>query len=158
MEEESSLFNEFSGACKYIDAPFSSYPKEFSGACTYIGPPICFKSFLWSGAALKRFGAKVQWFMVCAPRNEGGLGFKLLKLWNKATMLRHLWTLNQKADSLWVKWVHTYVIKNKYLWHMAPPQDTFWTLRKLFQIRDMGHSLVKHMVVDGTGTFLWIDN
>lgn len=36
-------------------------------------------------------------------------------------MLRNLWALSEEIDSLWVKWVHTYVIKNKSLWHMTLP-------------------------------------
>ena len=68
---------------------------------------------LWTGAELKKSGAKVQWFLVCYPKTEGGLGFKPLKLWNKATTFRHLRALISKADTLWVKWVHTCVIKSK---------------------------------------------
>jgi hypothetical protein len=54
------------------------------------------RAFLWSGVDLKTTGAKVSWKDVCTPKLEGGLGFKPLKDWNKATMLRHLWPLARK--------------------------------------------------------------
>lgn len=64
-------------------------------------------AFLWKGVELKSAGAKVKWTSVCAPKREGGLGFKLMKDWNRASMLRHLWAISSKAYSLWIKWVHT---------------------------------------------------
>ena len=45
------------------------------------------KAFLWTGATLRNSGAKVQWALVCSPKNEGGLGFKPLKERNKAQCL-----------------------------------------------------------------------
>lgn len=44
------------------------------------------RSFQWTGQ-----GQKIQWDWVCTPKDEGGFGFKPLKTWNKATMIRHLW-------------------------------------------------------------------
>ena len=38
------------------------------------------RSFLWSGLDLKNTGAKVAWDRVCAPKNEGGLGFKSMTI------------------------------------------------------------------------------
>lgn len=84
--------------------------------------------FLWSGAELKYSGTKVKWEHICCPKVEGGLGFRRLKDWNKATMLRHLWALSKKEDSFWVKWIHTYIIKGKCLWSMKVPQDPAWTV------------------------------
>ena len=85
------------------------------------------RAFLWSSAEMKQTGAKVQWYMVCTPNTEGGLGFRLLREWNrnKATMIRHSWAISSKTDSLWVKWIHIYIIKDHNLWYrpylMASP-------------------------------------
>lgn len=73
------------------------------------------RSFLWSGPDLKTSGAKVAWKSTCTPKSEGRLGFKLLKDWNKALMLRHLWAVCLKAGTLWIKWIHTYVIKEQFV-------------------------------------------
>lgn len=37
------------------------------------------RAFLWSGSELKSTGAKVSWQDVCVPKEEGGLGFRLMK-------------------------------------------------------------------------------
>ena len=116
------------------------------------------KAFLWAGAELKKSGAKVQWLLVCSPKPEGGLGFKPPKLWNKAIMIRHLWALSAKADSLWVKWVHTFVIKNRCLWNVKLLQGSSWTVRKMFKLREMAQPLIRSVVGDSSEVFLWFDN
>lgn len=62
-----------------------------------------------------------------------------------------------KSNSLWVKWVHTYIIKRKCLWHMKIPQDFSWTLRKLFNLRELGQPFIRHVIGNGNNTFLWLD-
>lgn len=115
-------------------------------------------AFLWSGPDMRHTGAKVKWDHICRPKAEGGLGFRKVKEWNKATMLKHLWALCKKADSLWVKWVHTYIIKNQSLWHMDTPRDSSWTIRKIFGMRSLGQPLIQYRVGNGKSTFLWFDN
>lgn len=95
---------------------------------------------------------------MCSPKEEVGLGFKPLRLWNQATMTRHLWALSKKADSLWVRWIHSYIIKGKCLWMMQLPQNSPWTIRKLFKLRDKVQPLIKHVIGDGDSTFLWLDH
>lgn len=45
-------------------------------------------AFLCSGPDMKHTGAKVKWDHICCPKLEGGLDFRKVKEWNKATMLR----------------------------------------------------------------------
>lgn len=42
----------------------------------------------------------------------GGLGVRNLLLWYEAAVGKHVWDIEQKADNLGVKWVHTVYIKN----------------------------------------------
>ena len=71
-------------------------------------------------------------------------------------MLRHLWALSSKSDSLWVKLIHAFVIKDRNLWYMPFPQDSSWILRKLFKLKALCQSLIKYAVGDGFNTFLWL--
>lgn len=60
------------------------------------------RSFLWSGLELKKTGAKVAWDRLCAPRGEGGLGFKSMEIWNKAAVSKHIWFLVSGGEqSMW---------------------------------------------------------
>lgn len=86
---------------------------------------------------MKSSGAKVKWCDVCSPKMEGRLGFKVLKDWKRAAMSKHLWAVSQKADTLWVKWVHTYVIERQNLWFMPTPVNSSWTIKKIFKLRPL---------------------
>jgi hypothetical protein len=53
----------------------------------------------------------VAWFDVCFPKKEGGLGLKRLEVWNQTSMLRHIWSLFARPDSLWVAWIKEIFLK-----------------------------------------------
>lgn len=46
--------------------------------------------FLWRGALDKKGGAKVSWANLCTPKNEGEIGLKNPKDWNRAQLLHSL--------------------------------------------------------------------
>jgi hypothetical protein len=41
--------------------------------------------------------AKVSWKIISGPKQEGGLGIKRLVEWNRAAMMRHIWSLFVKS-------------------------------------------------------------
>jgi hypothetical protein len=57
--------------------------------------------------------AKVSWEKICVPKKEGGLGIKRLEVWNKASMMVHIWNLFARAGSLWVAWVEEVWLKGE---------------------------------------------
>ena len=72
-----------------------------------------------------------MWDDICKPKKEGGLGIPSIYVVNKANMIKHLWDLACKKDSLWVKWCHTYIIKGSCLWTLKCHQNASWTWRKI---------------------------
>ena len=65
----------------------------------------------WFGSDMSKAIAKVIWEHICLPKEEGGLGIKSILQWKEAAILKQLRALSNKADILWVKWVHTHIIK-----------------------------------------------
>ena len=61
------------------------------------------RSFLWNGAVMRQTGAnqKLKGFLDLSPLNCG---------------IKLQWAISLTADSLWVKWIHSFVIKHKNLW------------------------------------------
>lgn len=114
-------------------------------------------NFLWQSQEGKKPMALVSWQQVCLPRNEGGLGVKQLKVWNKAALGKHIWNLNCKANSLWSSWLQANYLKGESFWKIKIPQDCFWGLRKLLQLRDMYKSSFKVQLGDGRETSLFYD-
>lgn len=47
------------------------------------------RSFLWSDLELKSGAAKLNRQQVCTPKQVGGLGFKKLMDWNRASIMRY---------------------------------------------------------------------
>ena len=61
------------------------------------------RGFLWNQGDLVKGIAKVAWDVICTPKDQGGLGIKNLQKWNEVLLVKHLWNLAAKKDSLWVK-------------------------------------------------------
>ncbi|XP_028125748.1 uncharacterized protein LOC114322601 [Camellia sinensis] len=117
------------------------------------------RAFLWSGTDLKTHSAKIAWDFVCAPKNEGGLGFKSLDIWNRAAIAKHIWFLFSGGEgSMWCQWVKSYLLKGKSFWIVKVPNDPSWVWRKLLSLRKWVSPLIKHKIGCGDTTFLWFDN
>nr|GFB59557.1 hypothetical protein [Tanacetum cinerariifolium] len=72
--------------------------------------------FLWSQDNMSRGKVKVAWDVVCLSKQEGGFGIRRLDHFNKALMVSHVWKLLSLKESLWVKWIHVYKLKNRSFW------------------------------------------
>ncbi|KAL7197291.1 hypothetical protein ACSBR2_019886 [Camellia fascicularis] len=117
------------------------------------------RAFLWSGVALKKHSAKVAWDQVCAPKREGGLGFKSLEVWNRAAIAKHIWFLFSGGEmSMWCQWVKSYLLKGRSFWKVSIPNDPSWVWRKILSLRKAIFPLILHKIGKGNATFLWYDN
>jgi len=96
-----------------------------------------FNSYLWSGFDQAVHKAKVSWKQVCLPKSEGGLGLKRITDWNRSTVTSHIWNLLIQAGSLWVAWVHKYLLKGKNLREVKIPQNCSWSCSQILKLRDL---------------------
>ncbi|XP_075096380.1 uncharacterized protein LOC142174479 [Nicotiana tabacum] len=99
---------------------------------------IC-RSYVWSGANEITKKALIAWDRVCLPKVGGGLNIVNLKLWNKAAIAKTCWDLAYKQGKLWIRWIHTYYIKNQQMSTMAIPQQACWMVRKVIE----AHSILE---------------
>lgn len=51
-----------------------------------------FNRFLWNGSGLSPAKSKVAWDYIYVPKSEGGLGLRKLTDWNRAAILKHIWS------------------------------------------------------------------
>ena len=65
--------------------------------------------FWWSSNPPKRGIHWAKWEKMCAPREEGGVGFRMIHEFNLALLAKQLWRLVQYPDSLVAR-----VLKGKY--------------------------------------------
>ena len=116
-----------------------------------------FNRFLWSGTVDNARRAKVSWKSICIPREEGGLGLRRVKHWNDAAVMKHIWKLFYRKDSIWVAWVRTVLLKGGSIWSTKTPSRCSWSWRKILQFRHRMRLFIRHRVFRGNGTFLWHD-
>lgn len=114
--------------------------------------------FLWSGPMLKSGGAKVAWKDLCKLKCEGGLGVRVLKEVNIVYGLKLIWRM-LSGDSMWGKWIRTYLLKKKCFWEIkVTTQVGSWMWRKLLRLRDIAKKFCRRDVGNGRHISFWFDN
>ncbi|XP_021848362.1 uncharacterized protein [Spinacia oleracea] len=73
---------------------------------------VC-RAYLWHGTYDDSRPDPVAWINLCVSKTQGGLGFRNLAIWNQAAVGKLAWSIAQKEDNLWVKWVHAIYVKQK---------------------------------------------
>lgn len=96
---------------------------------------VC-RSFLWTGMDKVTRKSPVAWKSVCKPKKNGGLNLIDMMTWNKACMVKNLWNLSGKTDSLWIRWIHCYYVKGNDILTMAARKSISWIMKKIMKVRD----------------------
>lgn len=93
------------------------------------------RTFLWTGNITVSKKALVALERICTPYAVGGLNITNLDFWNKVAIIKQLWALERKKDSLWIRWIHTYYIKQESLENCQIPKQAAWVTRKIIAAR-----------------------
>ncbi|GJW22667.1 hypothetical protein Tco_0033289 [Tanacetum coccineum] len=115
------------------------------------------RGFLWCQGDIRKRKAKVAWDVVCLPKKEGGLGIRKLDVFNKALMISHIWSLLNRKESLWVRWIHAYKLNGRSFWNVPFRGNMTWGWRKVLQLRPMLWQYVWYKIGDGSMVSLWHD-
>lgn len=113
-------------------------------------------SFLWSGGASCK-SAKVSCQIVCLPKKDGGLGLTRIDDGNKACLAKLIWNIFAGSDSLWIAWVHRYLLRGQSFWSVKLQPGIPWTWRKLLMLREACRGFIKFQVGNGCKIFMWHD-
>lgn len=77
----------------------------------------------------------MTWHKVCSLKKHGGLNIISLREWNQTTMIKLLWNLCGKVDSLWIKWIHSYYIKKYNIWFVTIRSICSWIMKAVLMQR-----------------------
>ena len=87
-----------------------------------------FRDFLWAHGDSSKGWCRIVWFLVCRPKEMGGIGFKRLSVWNRALISKYIWDLAYPKSSLWVRWVRHHYLQDTNLWVVHPTSKWLWVL------------------------------
>lgn len=134
---------------------------------TFVLPKACItkinslcSSFLWHGSSEAGHSAKVAWETVTLSKDEGGLGCRDLRAWNKACTLKLIWLLFKSSGSIWVAWFIQEILDGDLssFWTTKPKQRFPWLVKKLLGMRDIAYNWIKVNVGSGSTVRFWSDN
>ena len=67
------------------------------------------RKFLWDGASEQNKIAWIRWETVCLPKEDGGLGVKVIWSFNTTLLGKWKWKLFQNQGEMWAR-----VLESKY--------------------------------------------
>ncbi|VFQ95590.1 unnamed protein product [Cuscuta campestris] len=114
------------------------------------------RNFLWGSTQEKKRVPLVAWEDICMPRKYGGLGFKNLVLWNKASLMKLIWDISLKKDILWIKWIHNKYLKKCSIWDLQSKNDSCFYWKKLLHVRDCFADMDKTTAYSPNAGYLWL--
>ena len=100
----------------------------------------------------------MAWSDIYKLQNEGDLGIRALKEVNMVYGLKIIWRLLTE-DSLWGRWIKTYLLKNKNFWTVSgKTQLGSWMWKKILKLRETAKPFFKKEIGNGRHVSFWYDN
>ncbi|GKA86411.1 RNA-directed DNA polymerase, eukaryota, reverse transcriptase zinc-binding domain protein [Tanacetum coccineum] len=116
------------------------------------------KGFLWCQGELTKGKAKISWDNICKPKDQGGLGLKNLGAWNEVLMIKHLWNVAVKKETLWVKWIYMERLKDKNIWEAECDSNCTMGWKNILSLREKIRKHVRWKIGNGKIVNVWYDN
>ncbi|GKD65820.1 RNA-directed DNA polymerase, eukaryota, reverse transcriptase zinc-binding domain protein, partial [Tanacetum coccineum] len=113
------------------------------------------KGFLWCQGEMSKGKAKISWKSICRPKEQGGLGIKNLQVWNEVLLIKQLWNVIAKKDTLWVKWVNSENLKGKSIWVVTAKANSSAGWKEILSLRDKVRKHILGKTGDGMSINTW---
>ncbi|GKA83579.1 RNA-directed DNA polymerase, eukaryota, reverse transcriptase zinc-binding domain protein, partial [Tanacetum coccineum] len=80
-------------------------------------------------------------------------------LWNKVEILlvKHLWNVAAKKDTLWVQWIYMEKLKERSVWEVDKQIKDSWSCKCLLDLRDEVRNHMQYIVRNGCNISTWHD-
>ena len=115
-----------------------------------------FANFFWGS---DEGGLKYHWIRwkdLCAPKKEGGLGFRSLDAVFNAFSIKLWWRFRQNA-SLWANFMMATYCSNAYPGMVVRSEGASHTWRRMLHVRDIAEQHITFIIHSGDSNF-WFDN
>nr|BAE79385.1 unnamed protein product [Ipomoea batatas] len=115
------------------------------------------RNFLWGHDTNTRKLHSVNWAEICKPRNEGGLGLRMARDFNRAFLTKMAWQIFSNIDKLWVKVLREKYVKNADFLHLQSQSNCSWGWRSIMKGKDVLAGAIKWNVGNGRKINFWND-
>ena len=72
-------------------------------------------------------------------------------------LIKHLWNVASRKESLWVKWINVIKLKNMSVWDITIDPKDSWGWKCLLNLRDMVGGHMRYKIGDGKSINVWHD-
>lgn len=114
-------------------------------------------AFLWKNKAGSASGARVAWKDICKPKDEGGLGIRLLEEFEVVFRLKRIWNFFSNSGSLWVAWLKGNICLRKSYWITHVANRFSKTINSMLELKHIVVELLKCVVGNGITASFWFD-
>ncbi|CAE6005964.1 unnamed protein product [Arabidopsis arenosa] len=115
-------------------------------------------SFLWKNKVTSAVGARVAWIDVCKPKEEGGLGIRLLEEFAIVFQLKLIWNLFTSAGSLWVAWIKGNILRRKSFWSLQNSPSLSRTVNSMIRLKPYVKDFMRCELRNGETASFWYDH
>ncbi|XP_048493032.1 uncharacterized protein LOC125493606 [Beta vulgaris subsp. vulgaris] len=96
---------------------------------------VC-RCFLWTGTYNNTKACAIAWADMCKTKKAGGLALRDVLKWNTAAVSKLVWSIAQKKDNLWIKWVNSIYIKESNWREYVVPSNVSWTWKSICKAKE----------------------
>lgn len=82
---------------------------------------------------------------------------KNLQVWNETLLVKQLWNVASKKDTLWVKWISVKKLKGRNLWDVLIESNCSSIWKTLLGMRNKVRNHVWYDIGDGKSVSAWYD-
>lgn len=115
-------------------------------------------AFLWKNKVGSAVGARVAWKDVYTPKEEGGLGIRLLENFQVIFQLKLIWNFFANAGSLWVAWLKGNVFHRKSYWVMEESQRLSRSINCLIKLKPLVKDFLHCQLGNGRHISFWYNH
>ncbi|XP_074299152.1 uncharacterized protein LOC141630190 [Silene latifolia] len=94
------------------------------------------KDFLWGIHDGNRRHVFMGWKALSNPKREGGIGIKEVLSWNRSQMMKWIWKLIHRPNSIWARWVYHYILKGTDFWQTTTSISHSWYWNNVVKMKD----------------------
>ncbi|XP_062014305.1 uncharacterized protein LOC133730800 [Rosa rugosa] len=117
----------------------------------------CMAEFWWGDSDNGRKIHWIAWDKMCVPKEEGGLGFRNMELFNQALLAKQGWRILRCPDSLLARTLRAKYFPNSDFLHACVHPGDSYTWRSLMKGKDLLVKGVRYQVGSGEAINVWSD-